>query len=135
MTDDTMVTLRAYLERAIEAEHAWSDANFARLRESQAAQDTRLRQAIEEADKRTRLALDEARRAVDKAEKAVEGRLALLNEFRGQSADQQKNFVTLDAFSALKEIVDKNTGKAAGIGATVAVAVSVIAIVLTLTGQ
>lgn len=120
MTD---IPSREYFERVISDEHRWTVARLDSLKST-----------IEEGDKRTQLALTEARRAVDKAEQAIEGRLALLNEFRSQSADEQKRFVTVDAFSALKEIVDKQTGKAAGIASVIAIAVAVISVVVSLIG-
>ena len=52
-----------------------------------------------EQDRRIEQALSAAREAVDKAEKAQERRLDLLNEFRGQAADESKKY-------ALRETVD-----------------------------
>ncbi len=47
---------------------------------------------INDQDKRIEQALKAAREAVDKAEKAQERRLDLLNEFRSQSKDEQSRF-------------------------------------------
>lgn len=52
-------------------------------------------------DVRVNLALSAAKEAVTKAEAADEKRFALLNEFRGQSADESRKF-------ALRESVDQS---------------------------
>jgi hypothetical protein len=45
--------------------------------------------------------------AVDKAENAVNERLAKMNEFRDQLKDQAKTFVTYDVYSAMIKAVDE----------------------------
>jgi len=52
-------------------------------------------------------ALTAAKEAVDKAEKAHERRLDLLNEFRAQSQDEQTKFATREALQALLERIGK----------------------------
>lgn len=114
------VPLREYIERRIDD------------------QDRRLTQALDEAEKRTQLALAEARRAVDKAEKALGQRLDLLNEFRQMTQDRESIFATKSALDGLKEIVDKMTGRDQGVAAMAtavgSAAFAVIAIVITFVG-
>jgi hypothetical protein len=74
-----------------------------KLREHLEAQitglDKRLTDAIEGRDVRVQLALSAAKDAVVKAEAATDSRLALLNEFRAQAADESRKF-------ALIEVID-----------------------------
>ncbi len=52
---------------------------------------------ISDQDRRTEQALIASRDAVDKAEKAQERRLDLLNEFRAQSADEGRKYALRDS--------------------------------------
>ncbi|HXI94596.1 MAG TPA: hypothetical protein VNG04_00605 [Candidatus Acidoferrum sp.] len=52
-------------------------------------------------------ALTAAKEAVDKAEKAQERRLDLLNEFRSQSQDEQTRFATKEFVEAVVERLQK----------------------------
>ena len=52
-------------------------------------------------------ALAAAKEAVDKAEKAQERRLDLLNEFRSQSQDEQVRFATKEYVEAIVERLNK----------------------------
>jgi len=52
---------------------------------------------IEDRDVRVNLALSAAKEAVTKAELADEKRFALLNEFRGQQADEARKYATRDS--------------------------------------
>lgn len=56
--------------------------------------DRRYQQRFEAQEKAMQAALTAAKEAVDKAERAIGERLVLLNEFRGQSKDEQSKFVT-----------------------------------------
>ena len=56
-------------------------------------------------DRRVEQALTASREAVDKAEKAQERRLDLLNEFRAQSADEARKY-------AQREVVEPRLNKA-----------------------
>lgn len=60
---------------------------------------------IEEQDKRVNQAQDAAQAAVLKAEDAIGERLALLNEFRAQSADRSASFARVDQLEAVKDRV------------------------------
>ncbi len=59
---------------------------------------------IADQDRRIEQALHASRDAVDKAEKAQERRLDLLNEFRAQAADEGRKY-------ALREAVEDRLGK------------------------
>lgn len=59
---------------------------------------------ISDQDRRIEQALRASRDAVEKAEKAQERRLDLLNEFRAQAADESSKY-------ALRELVDERLAK------------------------
>lgn len=61
--------------------------------------DRRLTEAIQGRDERVQLALSASKEAMQKAESANESRLALLNEFRAQAADESRKY-------ALSEVID-----------------------------
>ena len=65
--------------------------------------DRRLSERFEAQDKAVNAALTAAKEAVDKAEKAQERRLDLLNEFRSQSQDEQARFATREFVDTLSE--------------------------------
>jgi hypothetical protein len=56
---------------------------------------------IEEQDRRVEQAQESARAAINKSEDAISERLALLNEFREQSADRDANFARVDQLDAV----------------------------------
>jgi len=63
--------------------------------------DRRFTEVIADRDVRIQIALAAAKEAVDKAEKADDKRFTLLNEFRGQAADESKKY-------ALRENVEQS---------------------------
>lgn len=71
-------------------------------------QDRRLTQLVEDRAERNKLAITAAKEAVTKAEAANERRLALLNEFRAQSADEAKKYVPREVFGQMERRVSKN---------------------------
>jgi len=60
--------------------------------------DRRLSEARLADEKRTQLALTANKEAVDKAEQANERRLGLLNEFRGQAAEESRKYVPRETY-------------------------------------
>jgi len=89
-----------------------------KLREHLEAQivglDRRLTEAIEGRDVRVQLALSASKEAMQKAEAANESRLALLNEFRAQSADEARKYalaaVIDNELSSLEKRIQRNEG-------------------------
>jgi hypothetical protein len=72
---------------------------------------------LDEQKQRVDLALSSADKAISKAEEATEKRLTLLNEFRGQQADEAKKYVpretydtSLDRISVLERFQWKLAG-------------------------
>lgn len=65
----------------------------------------RIKAILEEREKHVDILFNEAKEAVDKAEKAQDKRLDLLNEFRAQAADEQSKFVTKDVHDLLVDSV------------------------------
>ncbi len=82
---------------------------------------------IREQDRRIDQALAASRSAVDKAEKAQERRLDLLNEFRAQASDEARKYAQREVvepqLSKLEESVAKLYG---GLAAVSAVAIGVL---------
>jgi len=106
------VTLRDHLERII------------------AEQDRRISQALAANRLAVDAALTAAKEAVDKAEKAQERRLDLLNEFRGQAADEARKYAQRNVIepqlSKLESAVSRlYGGVAVGSGLALAAAVKV----------
>jgi len=108
--------------------------------------DRRITGVIDDRDARIQIALTAAKEETRKAETANDARLALLNEFRGQQADEAKKYVTTEIinqrFSSLEEKVSRNEnmisnliGKSALIGGLSALAGGlVVGIVLKIIG-
>ena len=66
-----------------------------------------VRQRPADQERAVNAALTAAKEAVDKAEKAQERRLDLLNEFRSQSQDEQTRFATKEFVEAIVERLQK----------------------------
>jgi vacuolar-type H+-ATPase subunit H len=64
----------------------------------------------EEQDRRIEQALAAARQAVEKAEKAQERRLDLLNEFRAQAADESKKYALRETMDGISTQVSRLYG-------------------------
>lgn len=70
--------------------------------------DRRLTDARDADRDRVQLALTSAKEAVDKAEQANERRLGLLNEFRGQQADEARKYVPRETYDlAVGQLQDR----------------------------
>lgn len=72
---------------------------------------------LAEQDRRIQQAQAAAKEAVQKAEKAIDKRLDLLNEFRAQNADKESKYATIEHIDALKEkieIIESRFNKAHG---------------------
>ncbi len=61
-------------------------------------------------DIRVNLALSAAKEAVTKAELSDEKRFALLNEFRGQSADEARKYATRESVDQIVGALDRRVG-------------------------
>lgn len=88
-------------------------------------------------------ALAAAQAAVDKAETAASKRFDSTNEFRGQLADQAATFMPREVadqqfaqvreqISALTTRMDQETGRAAGVGATIGYLLAAATLVISL---
>ena len=70
--------------------------------------DRRLRETRKADRDRMQLALTSAKEAVDKAEQANERRLSLLNEFRGQQADEARKYTPRETYDlAIGQLHDR----------------------------
>ena len=74
--------------------------------------DRRFSGALNDRDERIQIALAAAKEAVGKAEEANERRLALLNEFRSQQADEARKYAQIvvvdQAMDALQHRISNN---------------------------
>lgn len=77
--------------------------------------DRRLTDAIEGRDVRVQLALSAAKDAMVKAEAATDSRLALLNEFRAQAAEESRKYALSDVIDPKFEAMDKRIQRNEGI--------------------
>ena len=118
-----LALMREFFREGIAAEHQLTKQQFAALREN------------------TALALGAADKALAKAETATERRFESVNEWRGQSADRERDFMPrseatakIDGLSKdmaeLKEIINKAQGGLGGITSSVALALAVLSILV-----
>lgn len=153
----TIDTLREYLVRRLDDEHALTAEQVGNLRdllqERYATQTKALDAAFVAAEKEVRTALASAEKAVTKSEDAYRSKFADVNEFRKTLSDQAAGFLSRDAaearFGALDQKIDakfdglsekldglaarmdKNEGRSTGINAGWVILVGAIGVIAT----
>ena len=142
----TVDTLRAHLEQRIDDLNAKLDERYATqtraVERALEAQQTAMKTALTAAETAVSKALESAEKAVSKAESAAERRFELLNEFRGQLADQatgmmpraesmSRHEAAAEKIADLAAKIDKAEGRGTGFSTSWGIVVAVFGLVVS----